>query len=480
MGEKKREFRMPTAYSILLALLIIVAIITIIIPDVENATLVDVVMSPVNGFISAFDVAIFVMFLGGFLGVVNKSGALDNGIAAVVRRLHGKEMLLIPILMFLFSVGGTTYGMAEETIAFYLLIVATMVAAGFDTLVGAATIMLGAGVGVIGSTVNPFAISAAVDALKGSFPDIEINQTIIIVIGAVLWLTSLAVAIYFVMRYARLVQHNTGRGLLTPREHAAAHKTFHESDNDMNGQGTEVLSDDKEIKFTGRMKAVLVIFAIAFGVMVVSLIPWESFGVTIFKNTSFLTGANLGSWYFKELQAWFFLCAIIAGIVGKLSESDIVQSFVSGAADMVGVALIIAISRGISVVMGTTGLDMYVLDKFSSLLANVSPTVFTIGTYIIYLGLSFLIPSSSGLAAASMPTFGGLASHLGLSPEVMIMIFCAANGLINLITPTSGVVMGGLALSRLEWTTWIKFVLKIVGILLLINLVVLCAAMAFL
>ncbi|MBO5227446.1 MAG: YfcC family protein, partial [Lachnospiraceae bacterium] len=178
MGAKKREFKMPTAYSILLGLLIIVAIITIIIPDVENATLADVIMSPVNGFVSALDVAIFVMFLGGFLGVVNKSGALDNGIAAVVKALHGREMLLIPILMFLFSIGGTTYGMAEETIAFYLLIVATMVAAGFDTLVGAATIMLGAGVGVIGSTVNPFAISAAVDALKGSFPDIEINQTV--------------------------------------------------------------------------------------------------------------------------------------------------------------------------------------------------------------------------------------------------------------------------------------------------------------
>jgi len=478
MGAKKREFKMPTAYSILLGLLIIVAIITIIIPDVENATLADVIMSPVNGFVSALDVAIFVMFLGGFLGVVNKSGALDNGIAAVVKALHGREMLLIPILMFLFSIGGTTYGMAEETIAFYLLIVATMVAAGFDTLVGAATIMLGAGVGVIGSTVNPFAISAAVDALKGSFPGIDINQTVIIVIGVVLWLTSLAVAVFFVMRYAKRVQHNTGKGLLTPREHAAAHKTFHEAED--NGTEFDGEPGDKEIKFTGRMKAVLVIFAIAFGVMVVSLIPWESFGVTIFKNTSFLTGANLGNWYFKELQAWFFLCSIIAGIVGKLPESEIVRSFVAGAADMVGVALIIAISRGISVIMGETGLDMFVLDKFSSLLANVSPIVFAIGTYIIYLGLSFLIPSSSGLAAASIPTFGGLAVKLGLSPEVMIMIFCAANGLVNLISPTSGVVMGGLALSRLEWTTWVKFVLKVLGVLLVINLLVLCVAMVIL
>ncbi|MBQ9765454.1 MAG: YfcC family protein [Lachnospiraceae bacterium] len=479
---KKMEFRMPTAYAILLTLLVVVSVVTIFVPGVRSASLSDVVMAPVNGFVSALDVAIFVMFLGGFLGVVNKSGALDNGIAAVVRRLKGNEMLLIPILMILFSVGGTTYGMAEESIAFYSLIVATMVAAGFDTLVGAAIIMLGCGVGVIGSTVNPFAISAAVDAIKGAFPDIEINQTIIIVIGLILWFSSLAVAIFFVMRYARKVKNNTGRGLLTPREHEAAHKTYHEESAAEKGADFDAVSavSEKSIEFTGRMKAVLVVFAIAFGVMVVSLIPWQNFGITIFKNTSLLTGANLGEWYFKELQAWFFLCSIIAGIIGKLHESEIVQSFVSGAADMVGVALIIAISRGISVIMGSTGLDMFVLGKFSGLLSDVSPTVFTIGTYVVYLGLSFLIPSSSGLAAASIPTFGGLASQLGLSPEVMIMIFCAANGLVNLITPTSGVVMGGLAISRLEWMTWVKFALKVLGVLLVINLLVLCAAMVIL
>lgn len=466
MSKKKWEFQMPTAYTILFVLLVIIAVITLFIPEVRHATVSDVVMSPVRGFISASEVAIFVMFLGGFLGVINKSGALGTGIEAIVKGLKGKEMRLIPILMILFSLGGTTFGMAEETIAFYTLIVATMIAAGFDSLVGAAVILLGAGVGVLGSTVNPFAISAAVDALQGSFPDIVVNHTIIIVIGTLLWLSSLAVAIYFVMRYASQMREDSGKSLLSKREKEASAIMYH---------GDE---EPPEVVFTGRMKAVLVIFAIAFIVMVVSLVPWENFGVTVFKNTTFLTGTSLGNWYFAELQAWFFLCAIIAGYVGGLAESDIVQGFVSGAADMVGVALIIAISRGISVIMGDTGLDMYVLDKFSGMLSNVSPTVFTLGSYIIYLGLSFLIPSSSGLAAASMPTFGGLAGHLGLSPEVMIMIFSAANGLINLITPTSGVVMGGLAIARLDWTTWMKFVLKVIGVILVLNVLVLCMAMA--
>lgn len=469
MNAKKREFQMPTAYTILLGLLIIVAVITWIIPDVRGASVPDVVMSPVNGFISAFDVSLFVMFLGGFLGVINETGALDNGIAAIVKKLKGKEMLLIPILMIFFSLGGTTYGMAEETIAFYALIVATMVAAGFDSLVGVATIMLGAGMGVIGSTVNPFAISAAVDAIRAAFPDIEINQTYIIIIGVVLWLVSLAIAIFYVMRYAAKVKKDTGKSLLTSREKEWMHHTYH----------GEEEKEEEAVKFTASMKAVLVVFAVAFTVMVIGLVPWESFGVTIFNKTYFLTGSNLGEWYFAELQAWFFLCSIIAGIVGGISERRLVKSFVLGASDMFGVALVIAISRGISVIMGSTQLDMYVLDKVSALLNNVSPTVFTIGAYIIYIGLSFLVPSSSGLAAASMPTFGGLANQLGLSAEVMIMIFCAACGLVNLITPTSGVVMGGLGIAKLEWTTWVKFVLKLLGILLVVNLLILCMAMAF-
>lgn len=461
----RRSFRMPTAYSILLVLLIIVTIITYAIPEVRNATLPEIVLSPVNGFFDAFDVALFVMFLGGFLGVVSKTGALDRGIAVIVHKLKGREMLLIPILMSLFSIGGSTYGMAEETIGFYSLIVATMVAAGFDPLVGATVIMLGAGSGVIGSTVNPFSISAAIDALQSAFPEIEINQTIIIIVGFILWITSLLISIYFVMRYAKETRLDKGKSLLSRQELLHVSETY----------GTEKM--DEQVVFTGRMKGVLIVFGIAFLVMVVSLIPWESFGVTIFRRTAWLTGENLGSWYFRELQAWFFLCSIIAGIVGGLKETKIVEGFVAGAADMVGVAVIIAISRGISILMSQTGLDMFVLDKLSGVLANVSPTLFTIGSYVIYIGLSFLIPSSSGLAAASMPTFGGLTSSLGLSPEIMIMIFAAANGIVNLITPTSGVVMGGLAISRIEWPTYVKFVLKVLGVLFVVNLAVLSVAM---
>ncbi|MEG1741964.1 MAG: YfcC family protein, partial [Acetivibrio sp.] len=148
---KKRKIHMPSAYSILFLIIVAVCAITWFLPTVKNATISNMVMAAPSGFVDAIDVAIFVLVLGGFLGVIAKSGALDNGIAAMVEKLKGKEMLLIPLLMLLFSLGGTTYGMAEETIAFYALIVTTMMAAGFDAMVGVSVILLGSGVGVIGS-----------------------------------------------------------------------------------------------------------------------------------------------------------------------------------------------------------------------------------------------------------------------------------------------------------------------------------------
>lgn len=465
----KKGFKMPSAYSVLLIIIGALALVTFCIPSVKNATVGLVVMSPVKGFVEAIDVALFVMILGGFLGVINKTKALESGIGRIVKKLKGKELIMIPILMTLFSLGGSTYGMAEETIAFYGLIIAAMMAAGFDSMVGAAVVLLGAGVGVLGSTVNPFAIGAAVDALKSSIPGIEINQSIIIGLGAILWVTSLIIAIFFVMRYAKKVQKNKDASILSKEEKAASEKAFGNP-------------DSKEgIELTGKRKIVLVIFAICFIIMIVSLIPWADFGVHIFEGTTnILTGANLGEWYFQELSAWFFIGAVVAGIAYRMKEKEIVEAFVDGAASMMGVVLVIAVSRGIKVIMDGTGLGDYILNAAANMLEGVSGGLFTVLSYIVFVGLSFLIPSTSGLAGASMPIMGGLAHTLSLSPEVMIMIFCAACGLVNLITPTSAVVMGGLAVSKIEFSTWIKFVGKVLLTLFIANVLILSIAMMIL
>ena len=470
---KKKAKKMLSSFTILFIILLVVALASVVVsmvaPDsgVVAANLSSFTMAPVRGFADALDVCVFVMVLGGFLAIMTKTGALDTGIQVLVRSLHGKELVLIPVLMTIFSIGGTTYGMCEETVPFYLLLAATMFAAGFDPLVGAAIVLLGAGVGCLGSTVNPFAVGACIDSLTSI--GIEVNQAIIIPLGIALWLASLVVAILFVMSYARKVKANKGSTILSLQEMEEAKAAYGEK---------EIAADAKP---SGTQKACLIIFAAAFVVMVIGFIPWGSFGVTAFEGWSaFFTGLPLGEWYFQEATTWFLFLAILIGIVGKLSESEIVNTFLSGAGDMMSVVMVIAVARGVSVLMGDTGLRDYILASAANALQGMPAIVFAPLSYLLYIVLSFLIPSSSGMASASMPIMGPLAQQLGFSPEVMVQICCGGNGLVNLFTPTSGAIMGGLALARVQYSTWLKFAWKAILVIGVISIVILTGAMMIL
>lgn len=483
----KKKRGMPSSFTILLALLAIVAVITVIVSGtsggaVTAARLSDFCTAPILGFADALPVCLFVMILGGFLGMMTETGALDNGIAVLVQKLKGNEIMLIPVLMLIFSLGGTTYGMCEETVPFYALLAATMMAAGFDPMVGAATVLLGAGCGCLGSTVNPFAVGAAVDALTGV--DIAVNQSIIIGLGAVLWIVTTAMSIVFVMNYAKKVKADKGSTILSMQELKDAEEAH----------GKAASEVHKEVKLTGRQKGVLIAFAFTFVVMIVGFIPladlnegvanffdagavYDADGNTVVQGWSALiTGLPIGQWYFDEASTWFFLMAILIGIIGGLSEKQIVNTFITGAADMMSVVLVIALARGISVLMANTGLDVYVLDAAANALAGLSGVIFAPMSFLVYFGLSFLIPSTSGMATVSMPIMGPLAVKLGFSPEVMVMIFSAAIGVVNLFTPTSGAIMGGLALAKIEWTTWLKFALKLIVALSVVCAVILTVA----
>lgn len=483
----KKKRGMPSSFTILLALLAIVAVVTVIVSGtsggaVAAARLSDFCTAPVKGFADALPVCLFVMILGGFLGMMTETGALDNGIAVLVQKLKGNEIMLIPVLMFIFSLGGTTYGMCEETVPFYALLAATMMAAGFDPMVGAATVLLGAGCGCLGSTVNPFAVGAAVDALTGV--GIEVNQSIIIGLGAVLWIVTTVMSILFVMSYAKKVKADKGSTILSMQELKDAEEAH----------GKAASEVHKEVKLTGRQKGVLIAFAFTFVVMIVGFIPladlnegvanffdagavYDADGNAIVQGWSALiTGLPIGQWYFDEASTWFFLMAVLIGIIGGLSEKQIVNTFITGAADMMSVVLVIALARGISVLMASTGLDVYVLDAAANALAGLSGVIFAPMSFLVYFGLSFLIPSTSGMATVSMPIMGPLAVKLGFSPEVMVMIFSAAIGVVNLFTPTSGAIMGGLALAKIEWTTWLKFALKLIVALSVVCAIILTIA----
>ena len=483
----KKKRGMPSSFTILLALLAIVAVITVIVSGtsggaVTAARLSDFCTAPIKGFADALPVCLFVMILGGFLGMMTETGALDNGIAVLVQKLKGNEIMLIPVLMLIFSLGGTTYGMCEETVPFYALLAATMMAAGFDPMVGAATGLLGAGCGCLGSTVNPFAVGAAVDALTGV--GIEVNQSIIIGLGAVLWIVTTAMSIFFVMSYAKKVKADKGSTILSMQELKDAEEAH----------GKAASEVHNEVKLTGRQKGVLIAFAFTFVVMIVGFIPladlnegvanffdagavYDADGNAVVQGWSALiTGLPIGQWYFDEASTWFFLMAVLIGIIGGLSEKQIVNTFITGAADMMSVVLVIALARGISVLMANTGLDVYVLDAAANALAGLSGVIFAPMSFLVYFGLSFLIPSTSGMATVSMPIMGPLAVKLGFSPEVMVMIFSSAIGVVNLFTPTSGAIMGGLALAKIEWTTWLKFALKLIVALSVVCAIILTVA----
>ena len=457
-----RKFKMPTAYTVLFGILLVMTVLTWIIPSgqyeygengepiagsyhrVESAAqpITSVVTAPLQGLYEGIDIAAFILTVGGFLGVVAKTGAIDAGISAIVRKLQGREMLLIPILMCAFAVGGTTFGMAEETIAFYPLVLPIMVAAGYDTVTAVATILLGAGVGVIGSTVNPFATGIA-----AGFAGITLGEGILLRVAILLVL--LALAIWYVMSYAARVKTDHSRSLVA--DHRSQHLEHFGS------------LRQEEKRLGGVQKLALLFFAATFLLMVYAVIPFADMGLPI---------PTLG-WWFPELSALFLFASIVTGLCCRLGEEETVVSFVSGAAELLGVAFIIGISRGITVIMNNGKITDTILSWGEAALSGAGSLIFIILTYLIYLPLSFLIPSSSGLATLSMPIMAPLADFAGVERSLVITAFQSACGILNLITPTSAVVMGALAIGRVPYDRWLKFVWKLILLIFVIVLALL-------
>ncbi|WP_432408390.1 YfcC family protein [Wukongibacter sp. M2B1] len=466
-----KKFKMPTAYAILFSIIIAVAILTWIVPAGEYDYVdpeaskkepipgtyhaveqnpqgpKEIVLAPVTGFYDAVDVALFIIVIGGFLGVVMKTGAIDAGIAGTTQKLKGKEKVMIPILMTLFGLGGTSFGMAEETIAFYPLILPVFIAAGYDAVTAAAVILLGAGVGVLGSTVNPFATGIASGFSGISLGDGILLRLIILIVGEI-------AAILYVMRYAEKVKRNPEKSLVYEmREENRKHFLSKSSEGDFP-------------ELTGKRKFILFLFGLTFIVMVIGVIPFEDIGITSIPTLW---------WWFGELTALFLVSAILIGLVARMSEEELVSSFIAGARDLIGVALIVGISRGITVIMNAGKITDTVLNLGENTLSATGSIAFAILTYIFYIPLSFLIPSTSGLATLSMPIMAPLGDFAGVARNIVITAYQSASGIVNLITPTSAVVMGGLAIARVSYDKWLKFVWKF----LLILMIIIIASLSF-
>ena len=367
MGNKKKRRSLST-FAILIVVLLLVSAATWLASGqtytdaetgeqvaVVGASLSDILMAPIGGWHDAGDVIGFVFCLGAFLSILNATGALETGIHVLVKKLHGKELALVWILMFLFSVGGTTYGMGEETVGFYILLAATMMAAGFDPLVGAATVLLGAGSGVLGSTINHFATGAAVaaasDAMKAM--NTEVNMGIVYVEAIILWLATYFISALFVTRYAKKVKEGKG-SILTADQLDECKKAY--------GSSSEI---DANVKLSGRQKGVLVIFGLSFVVMILGFIPWGSLNEGIYNALGFshwLTGNGFGDWWFDDAATWFLLMGLLIGLIGLEDKSKLMPCIVAGFADMISVNLVIALARATTVIMSTTGLGTWLVE----------------------------------------------------------------------------------------------------------------------
>lgn len=471
-----KKFKMPTAYTILFSIIIVVALLTYIIPageyeKVEDADtgrmvpvagtyeeiestpqgLADIVVAPIKGFKDAIGVALFVIIIGGFLGVVMKTGAIDAAIASVTKALKGRERLMIPVLMVLFGLGGTSYGMAEETIAFYPLLIPVFIAAGYDTITAVAVILLGAGTGVMASTVNPFATGIA-----SGFANISLGNGMFLRF-AMLFIGE-AIAIWYVMRYAKKVKEDPSQSL--------TYNTYEEDKKHFLHTSTNEFPE-----LTGKRKLVVALFALTFGIMIFGVIPFEDIGITAVPTLW---------WWFEELATLFLVASVVIGLVGGLSEKELTGAFVNGARDLLGVALIVGVSRGITIVMNAGNITATVLNLGESTLGQLGKSAFAVVTYLFYIPMSFLIPSTSGLATLSMPIMAPLGDFVGAGRSIVVTAYQSASGIVNLITPTSAVVMGGLAIGRVPYNKWLKFVGKLLLIFFAFTILTLIAGVTIL
>lgn len=447
--EKKKRFHIPHTFTIIFSLIVVMAGLTWIVPsgefareDVDGRNVVvpgtyqqvesspqgidDIFMAPINGFVDAAEVVGFVLLVGGAFGIVNRTGAIEAGIGHAVSKMKGLQFLIIPMSMILFGLGGTTFGMCEETLPFYLIFIPLMVSLGYDSLTGVAVVFMGAAAGTAASTINPFSVGIA-QALAGIAPGsgIEYRALMLIVFEAI--------AIAFVMMHANKVKKDPTKSIVYEL--------------DKKNREHFVMDDSGIKKFTNKERAVLAVFAIGMAYMV--------YGVII------------KGWYIPEIAMIFCMIGLASGILGGLKQEEIVSSFIGGARDFIAAGLAIALARGIVIVAQDGAIIDTILNSAAGFLGELPKAVFINLTMLLENALTFLIPSSSGLASLTIPVLAPLGDLVGVSAQEIVTAYQFGSGFTNMITPTSGVLMGALAVARIPWDKWVRFVLPLLAMIML-------------
>ena len=393
------------------------------------------IKSPVKGIIAAADIIFLVLIIGGLIGIMNSTGAFDAGIYWLAGMLKGREFILIILVTTLIAIGGTTFGLAEETMAFFPILIPVFIAAGYDGMVGLACIFMGSAVGSMCSTVNPFSTIIASDAAG-------LNWTVGLEGRVLMWVLCVGITIVYILRYAKRVKADPSRSVVFDQK-AEIESLF------------GVSAAEKQVKMTTRLRLIIFVFSACFVVMVV--------------------GVSFLDWWFVEMTATFLAGAILIGFIGKIRESTFIDSFSKGASELLGVAFIIGIARGVSIIMDDGLISDSMLYYASGLTSGMDKGVFINVLFVIYNGLSFFIPSSSGMAVLTMPIMSPLADGVGIGRELIVNAYQYGMGLFYIINPT-GLILASLAIVKIGFNKWIKFVIPLFVLLTLVTMLFLTIA----
>lgn len=461
-----KQFKVPHVYAIIFALMVIFAVLTWIVPsgsyqrqevngrevtvagtyeqsektyiDEETGDEVDlrqgvfdVLQAPTRGIQEAIEVVAFILIVGGSFQVITKTGAITSGMGRVVRRFKNKVILIIPIAMVLFALGGTSFGMAEETLPFFAIFMPIMMAMGFDSMTAFMVVFVGARTGYIASTINPFnvLIAQGILGIQGN-PQLWLRMIALVVLTAV--------AITWVVLYARRVKKNPESSI-----------TFE----DDIAKKVEFAADESALdaEFTGRQKGVLAVFIAG-----MCLIIW---------------GLVTQGWYMNEISAVFLAMGLLAGVIAGFSQDVIAQEFVAGIADFAFSAIVVGLARGILVIASDGMIIDTILNALATGLGGIPAVLFTTLLYAVENLLAILVPSSSGLAALTAPIFGPLTELMGLNPEAAVWALSMGSATMSLICPTSAILVAGLGVCKIKLGQWWKTVWKFFLVVSLINIV---------
>ena len=390
------------------------------------------VASPIKGFIDAIETIIFLFMLGGVIGIMKYIGCFNSGIVALTRMFKGKEHLVIIAVCAVIAFLGTVEGFAEETIALYPVMIPIFVSAGYDGMTIVGLIFMGSCIGVTFSLVNPFAVGIASYAAGIAFTDGAIFRFAGLIMGSI-------ITFIYISKYAKKIKDNPSLSLV-PENREILIKTYSIDDN------------TSQIEFTIRDKLSLTVFLLAFAIMI-----W---------------GVTTQGWWFSELAQLFLMSGILIGIIGGLSEREIANEMVNGASDMTGVMLIIGFARAVSIILDGGKVSGTILNFLSSLVTQMSPTVFVIILFFAFMVLGYFINSSSVLAVLAMPIMAPLADVAGIPRQIIISAFLYGLGIATFLAPT-GMLLPSLDLVKVDYSKWIKFSVPLLAVLSILSIILL-------